>query len=62
MATVKFEMLSTAPQSQVSLGILPDQGWGLELGDRLCGGSPPRAAVPLFFSFTWPWLYSITEC
>ena len=28
-------MLSTAPQSQVSLGILLDQGWGLELGDSV---------------------------
>lgn len=41
VATIKFEMLSTAPQSQVNLGILLDQGWGLELGDRVCGGGPP---------------------
>ena len=28
VATIKFEMLSTAPQSQVSLGALLGQGWG----------------------------------
>lgn len=33
MATIKFEMLSTAPHGQVSLGDLQDQGL-----DSTCGG------------------------
>lgn len=35
VATIKFEMLSTAPQSQVSL--VPHTG----LGDKVCGSRPP---------------------
>ncbi|XP_058414118.1 DALR anticodon-binding domain-containing protein 3 isoform X2 [Diceros bicornis minor] len=48
VATIKFEMLSTAPQSQVSLGVPQDQGWG----DRLCGGCPPSlqlCSIPQLF-------------
>lgn len=47
VATIKFEMLSTAPQSQVSLGAPQDQDWGM-----VCGGCPPSltAAVPPFLS------------